>query len=188
MKRVALLAVVGTVAATVLVVASFALANDTNPSGTKNQREMVFSDTLNGYQETFGPGSVSTVAVGTFEARLDDETQTITYTLTYEGIEGGPVTQAHIHFGSRSTNGGVSAFLCNGPAAPPCPPVGGTVTDVITAAEVVGPANQGIEPGSMPELMRAMRAGHAYVNVHSTRWPGGEIRGQLADRDQRQVH
>ena len=171
----------------VLAVASYALAADPNISGDNNKREYVISDTLTGYQET-AIGAISTVTFGTFEARIDDETQTITYTLTYEGIEGGAVTQAHIHFGSRATNGGVSAFLCNGPAAPPCPPVGGTVTDVITAAEVVGPTQQGIEPGSMPELIRAIRAGHTYVNVHSTRWPGGEIRAQINDRDQRQVH
>ena len=24
-----------------------------------------------------------------------------------------------------------------------------------------------------------MRAGHAYANVHSTKWPGGEIRAQI---------
>ena len=186
MKRVALLVVLGTVAATVLVVSSFALANDTNPSGTKNQRERVFSDTLNGYQEA-APSSISSVATGTFEARIDDETQTITYTLTYEGIEGGPVTQAHIHFGSRGTNGGVSAFLCAGDK-PPCPPGAAVITGVITAANVRGPDNQGIEQGNMPELIRAIRAGHTYVNVHSTRFPAGEIRAQIADRDQRQVH
>ena len=29
------------------------------------------------------------------------------------------------------------------------------------------------------ELLRAIRAGATYVNVHSTRWPGGEIRSQI---------
>ncbi len=169
-----------------LAIGTYALAGDNNPSGTQNQREMVFSDTLNGYQEVT-PSSVSTLAVGTFEARIDDETQTIEYVLTYAGIEGGAATQAHIHFGSRSTSGGVSAFLCAGDK-PPCPPVAGTVTGVITAANVRGPDNQGIEQANMPELIRAIRAGHTYVNVHSTRFPAGEIRAQINDRDQRQTH
>ena len=41
--------------------------------------------------------------------------------------------------------------------------------------------------GSFDELVAAMRAGHTYVNVHSTgadpEWPGGEIRAQINDRD-----
>jgi hypothetical protein len=41
--------------------------------------------------------------------------------------------------------------------------------------------------GSFDELVAAMRAGHTYVNVHSTgadpAWPGGEIRAQINDRD-----
>ncbi len=32
-----------------------------------------------------------------------------------------------------------------------------------------------------------MRAGDAYANIHTTRWPGGEIRGQINDRDQREL-
>jgi hypothetical protein len=31
-----------------------------------------------------------------------------------------------------------------------------------------------------------MQAGHSYVNIHTTRWPGGEIRGQINDEDQRE--
>ncbi len=31
----------------------------------------------------------------------------------------------------------------------------------------------------MAELVRAIRAGVTYANVHSTKWPGGELRLQL---------
>ena len=49
------------------------------------------------------------------------------------------------------------------------------------AADVIGPAGQGIEAGNLAEILAAMRAGHAYANVHSSKWPGGEIRAQLND-------
>jgi hypothetical protein len=56
----------------------------------------------------------------------------------------------------------------------------------VTPADVIGPNGQGIEPGSFQEILRAMRAGHSYVNIHTTRWPGGEIRGQINDEDQKE--
>jgi hypothetical protein len=31
----------------------------------------------------------------------------------------------------------------------------------------------------MAELIRALRAGATYVNVHSSKWTGGEIRSQI---------
>ena len=52
-----------------------------------------------------------------------------------------------------------------------------TLADVIGAA-----AGQGIEAGDFDEILAAMRAGIAYANVHTTKWPGGEIRGQLERR------
>ena len=33
------------------------------------------------------------------------------------------------------------------------------------------------------ELAAAMRNGSTYANVHSTKWPGGEIRAQINDRN-----
>jgi hypothetical protein len=54
----------------------------------------------------------------------------------------------------------------------------GRVEGVLTAANVIGPAAQGIAAGEFQELIRAMRAGKAYVNVHTTTFAGGEIRGQ----------
>jgi hypothetical protein len=145
-------------------------------AGTKNLK----ADELTGYQEN---PDVSSTGTGSFEATIDDDAQTITYELSYSGIEGGDAFAAHIHFGKRAVNGGVSAFLCGGGDKPACPATEGTVTGVIDAADIVGPAGQGIEAGSFTELVAAMRAGHTYANVHSPRWPGGEIRAQINDRD-----
>lgn len=158
-------------AAATLVVAALATAGD----GTKN-----FSgDPLNGYEEN---PDVSTVASGSFEARLSNDGTSLHYELSYSGLEG-TVTASHVHFGKPAINGGVSFFLCNGPTTPPCPAApGGTVEGDIVATDVIGPTGQGIEPGNLVEILAAMRAGHAYANVHSTKWPGGEIRAQINNR------
>ena len=92
--------------------------------------------------------------------------------------------QSHVHFGQKSVNGGVSFFLCsnlgNGPVGTQvCPPPPAEITGVITPDLVIGPAGQGIEAAAFAEIVAAMRDGTAYANVHSTKWPGGEIRGQL---------
>jgi hypothetical protein len=42
-----------------------------------------------------------------------------------------------------------------------------------------GARTQGIDTGEIGELIRAMRAGATYVNVHTTKWTGGEIRKQI---------
>ena len=174
MRRRSILLAVAVLAAGLLV-ASLAGAS----GGKKNLK----ADDLTGYQEN---PDVSTGATGSFEATIDDDAQTITYELTYSGIEGGTVSASHIHFGKRAVNGGVAAFLCSGGDKPACPATAGTVTGVIDAADVIGPAGQGIGAGEFDELVAAMRAGHTYVNVHSTggtpAWPGGEIRAQTNDR------
>jgi hypothetical protein len=35
------------------------------------------------------------------------------------------------------------------------------------------------------DFAAALRSGHTYANVHSTKWPGGEVRAQINDRDQK---
>ena len=135
---------------------------------------------LNGYEEN---PDISTVARGSFEATLSADGTTLTYTIRFDGLEG-TVQQSHIHFGKPAVNGGVSIFLCgtpgfDGPAGTPTCPQSGTVSRDVTAADVIGPVGQGIEAGAFDEIIAAMRAGHAYVNVHSSKWPGGEIRAQI---------
>jgi hypothetical protein len=53
------------------------------------------------------------------------------------------------------------------------------VTGVITPDHIIGPTGQGIEATSFAEIAAALRNGTAYANVHSSRWPAGEVRGQL---------
>jgi hypothetical protein len=138
---------------------------------------------LNGYQEN---PSIVTTGGGSLDLRIDDEAQTIEYELSFGALEGGATLFAHIHVGSRAVNGGVAVFLCGGGGKPACPNGEGSIDGVITAADVTGPASQGIEAGSFEELVQAIRAGHAYANVHTTRWGSGEIRGQIANDSQRQ--
>ncbi|MBA2527060.1 MAG: CHRD domain-containing protein [Pyrinomonadaceae bacterium] len=133
---------------------------------------------LNGYEET--PSSLSTSGQGHFSATIDDAAQTITYSLSYSNLEGATTNAAHIHLGQRRTSGGVSAFLCGGGDKPPCTPTSGNFTGVIDAADVIGPAGQGIAAGEFNELVRAIRNGATYANVHTNLYPSGEVRGQLS--------
>jgi CHRD domain len=75
-------------------------------------------------------------------------------------------------------------FFCsnlgNGPAGTPaCPAAGGTVTGTVMAAGVVGPAAQGVTPGNFDAVIEALDSNTAYANIHTTKFPAGEIRGQI---------
>ncbi|HEX9759363.1 MAG TPA: CHRD domain-containing protein [Candidatus Acidoferrales bacterium] len=138
---------------------------------------------MSGFQE---PPAISTVARGRIVFQIEDD-MAATYRLGFEGLEG-PVTQAHIHLGQRSVNGGIMVWLCGtttnpGPAGTPACAAQGEVGGTITAATVIGPAGQGVAAGEFAEFLRAVRSGNAYANVHSSKFPGGEIRGQLQRDD-----
>jgi hypothetical protein len=139
---------------------------------------------LTGFEEN---PDLSTTGRGSWSARLSSNGTTLSYTLRFSNLEGN-VTQSHIHFGKRAVNAGIVIWLCQtstnmAPTAdiPTCPAPGGTISGQVTAEDVLAPANppQGIEPGAFNEVIAAMRAGHAYVNVHSSKFPGGEIRAQI---------
>jgi len=134
-------------------------------------------------------GAISTKASGAFEAILNRNEDIIDYVLSYKDLEG-TVTQAHIHFGQRHTVGGIVVWLCQtstnpAPVAvrsltPACPTPDGTVKGTITAAQVLAQPAQGFAvAGEFEELVRALRAGAAYANVHTSLHGPGEIRGQI---------
>ena len=162
-------------------VASFAVGDPGN--GGSNH----LSADLNGYQEN---PSLSTTAKGSFVAKIDPSGTMMDYTLSFDGLEG-DVLQAHIHTAARGVNGGIMIWLCGtaanpGPLGTPVCPVSGTVGGTATAASVIGPGGQGINAGEFAKALAAIRAGFAYANVHSTKWPGGEIRGQINDSNGKQ--
>jgi hypothetical protein len=80
---------------------------------------------------------------------------TLTWKLTFTGLTG-PALQAHIHYGKKGVSGNVAVALC----APCKSGVKGTAK--ITA-----------------KIIKAMESGGAYVNVHTAKFPNGEIRGQI---------
>lgn len=126
---------------------------------------------------------ISTTGSGHLRLQIFPDNNAIHYELTYSALEA-DATQSHIHFGQMAVSGGVSVFLCtnlgNGPAGTQaCPARGGTISGMITPASVVGPTGQGISAGEFAALLEALRSDVTYVNVHSTLWPLGEIRGQI---------
>ncbi len=84
------------------------------------------------------------------------------------------VLAAHIHLAPEGVNGPVVAFLYTGPNT-------GEQTEgilaegIITDANLVGP----LSGMTIEDLIDAIAAGNAYANVHTTQFPGGEIRGQI---------
>jgi hypothetical protein len=166
MKRIVLSTVV---VAALLVLAALLVSGQPNGKGKKG-----FSARLNGFQEV---PSYSTTGRGSFRAQVDATETMISYELEYSDLEG-TATAAHVHLGQPGVNGGIIAFLCGGGSKGPCP-TSGTFMDTLVATDVIGPDAQGIDVEELDELIRAMRSGATYVNVHTDLVTSGEIRGQI---------
>lgn len=137
---------------------------------------------------------VSTVANGTFSATISKDETEINYELSYSDMESN-VQQAHIHFGPKHSTGAIVVWFCSNLPSPPtplgvqaCPLRSGTVTGTITGSDIVGPVSQGITTGEMAELVKAIREGNTYVNVHSVNSPAGEIRSQIGTDNNSKAH
>ena len=55
----------------------------------------------------------------------------------------------------------------------------GPISGMITDDNILAVSAQGIGAGDLAEVIRAIRAGLVYANVHTDRFSRGEIRGQL---------
>jgi hypothetical protein len=179
---------------TMAVLAILAIATTALAFGEQGARR--FREFLNGYKEATAP--VSTTGTGTFKATISrDETQ-IDYELTFQDLEG-DVRQAHIHIGHPQGSGGIVLWLCDS-ATNPSPSAmtpectvddpmnlrAGKVTGTLTAVDVQAQTGNGIAgPAEWAEVLGLIRAGLTYANVHSTKFPPGEIRSQIGDSDGR---
>jgi len=119
---------------------------------------------------------VETRAQGQAIFMLSKDGQTLYYKLIAANINN--IQQAHIHLAAKGVNGAVVAWLY--PSAPPALLIPGKFNGVlaqgtITADDLVGPLAG--QPLSI--LIAAIEAGNTYVNIHTTQYLGGEIRGQI---------
>jgi Cu/Zn superoxide dismutase len=139
-------------------IAVFALAVITVLTGQYAHAQTTFTGTLSGAQEV--PANSST-ATGFGRVTLNAAETQITVSVNYNNL-GSSQTVAHIHRGAVGTNGPVIFDL------DPAPPQGGTSGTFTTLTFSVTPAQ-----------VADLKAGLYYFNVHSTNFPGGEIRGQI---------
>lgn len=120
--------------------------------------------------------AVQTNAQGQAVFQLSKDGQTLSYKLIVASIEN--VRMAHIPIAPESANGPVAAWLY--PSAPPMALIPGRFDGVLaegtlTSANLVDP----LAGRPLSDLISAIEAGSAYVNVHTNQAPGGEIRGQI---------
>lgn len=178
-------------AATILAVMVAPLA-----ANDRDNDDRVVRTRLVGYSET--PLTINTAASGEFRATISEDGTAIHYEETWRDLSSG-VLQSHIHFGRPAITGGIVLFLCtnltppaNVPTPQPCPTTNpATITGTLTAADVIASTNgQGIDSGAagFAEILKAIRAGAAYVNVHTASHTGGEIRGRLGPHRDRDDH
>jgi CHRD domain len=113
--------------------------------------------TLRAGEEVPKPKGVSANARGSFTAGLTRKGSggTLSWRLTFRGLTGSALA-AHIHVGKRGKAGPVAVALC-------------------------GPCRYGARgsPKVKAQTVAALLGGSAYVNVHTSMNPSGEIRGQV---------
>jgi CHRD domain len=141
--------------AATLVMASAAYAQETK-----------FEADLSGAAER--PNPVATEGVG--EAKFVSDGTSVAFEIKWDDLST-PAFAAHIHCGGPEAAGPVGVTLFTGTRD-----VEGEVQGTFTAPD------SGNRCGwqTLDDVLEAIAAGMAYVNVHTTRFPGGEIRGQLA--------
>jgi hypothetical protein len=103
------------------------------------------------------------------------EIKSLNYQLVLSDIKN--VTAAHIHLGNDNENGKVVVTLLEteNPSGLEMETLGGNFTD----ENVQGP----LAGLPLDQLIGFMGNGSTYVNVHSTEFPLGEIRGQIDELD-----
>src|SRR5713101_4933701 len=117
----------------------------------------IYTATLNGANERPNPVTTTATGAATFTVLGNLVSWKVDITSAIDSVIIG-----HIHDGTADVAGGVIVNLSPTPTG-----VGFTGTVAIGSATVVD------------SVLTLMRAGNTYVNIHTKKNPGGEIRGQL---------
>jgi hypothetical protein len=136
------------------------------------QATVTMRTTLTGAEET--PAIVLTGAVGTAVVSVDTVNQELAVELRVFNLPTGS-TASHIHIGPKGASAPVVIDF----------PIGtGRTGDFTLAFRVRDGAAFHARPeigiNTFADAIQAIAGGNAYVNVHTSGFPGGEIRGQLA--------
>lgn len=120
--------------------------------------------------------AVDTPAHGVATFRLSADGKSLSHRLSVTDIES--VSMAHIHLGPAGAEGPMVAWIY--PSKPPAVVKKGEFTGVLargtlTAANLAG----SLDGETIADLVEQIKAGKAYVNVHTEKHPAGEIRGQI---------
>lgn len=132
-----------------------------------------FTAHLNSENET---SAVESNAQGQAIFTLSADGTVLHYKLIVANIEN--VFVSHIHCGAAETSGPPIAFLFEGA---PSNFNGVLAEGDITDANIIdrSAAACGEAVSTFEDLVARLRNGTAYVNVHTSAYPGGEIRGQI---------
>jgi hypothetical protein len=134
---------------------------------------LTFTAPLSGRQEV--PSNDSR-ATGNAVFQLSKDGTELSYKLIVANIQN--VTMAHIHLAPAGANGPVVLWLY--PSSPPAQLIAGRSQGIlaegtVTAGDLVGP----LAGQALSALVDHLQSGGAYVNVHTSQFPPGEIRGQI---------
>jgi hypothetical protein len=129
-----------------------------------------FTAQLDGGQEV---PPTDTTATGSAMFTLDDNKTALHYQLNVTNIYN--VTAAHIHVAPAGVNGPVVVPLFSGNETGP---VNGVLAEgtIMSADDLTGP----LAGMTIDDLIAEIESGNAYTNVHTSKYPGGEIRGQIS--------
>lgn len=120
---------------------------------------------------------VETTATGQAIFKLSNDGEMLYYKLIVANIE--DVRMSHIHLAPEGANGPIVVWLY--PSGPPPVLIEGSTNGVLAEGVITEESLGGSLAGQpLSVLIDAMKAGNAYVNVHTLAHPGGEIRGQIS--------
>ncbi len=155
----------------VCLAVSFLFVTAATPAMATDRNFFAF---LDGFQEA---PPVLTEGSGFFRAHLQRD-GSLKFVLKVRDLQGA-FGAAHIHFGQKGVNGGVMVTLCGGPAPAIVPVCADEVKGTISADFVREVLNQGIDASNLDSVIQTLRSGNTYINVHTSRYGSGEIRGQV---------